>query len=296
MPPVFFKDLGKTGKDLLAKKYPVNFELTAESTLQRDVDLVTTQKSRIVRNDDGELSGSFNPKWKFASKGSELSATIYTDKKLEIEATVQDAGTSGLKSKLKVKAADFTKLGSGANAQSVRAELDYKHENAAVTAGFDLINEKHSFTGSAVAQRNNFQGGVQVTYALGSKPDLTSLAVALGYTGLGWQATLSRTAKEGASGKVKYTVNAYQRVDDKLELGAEVNFDASAEKANPSLNIGGQYKLDNSSVKAKCSSGGRMGVSYTQDLNYFSRATVGLDLNTADSKDHKLGLLLEIHD
>lgn len=295
MPPVFFKDLGKTGKDLLAKKYPANFELTEETKIQKDGDWTATQKGVIKRNGDNEFSGSFNPKFNLKSSGVSLSATVHTDNKLQLETSTEKLA-NGLKSILKVTAPSLTQLGSGKDAQQVRAEFEYKQEKVAATVGIDLLNEKPTASISAVSAKDKLQGGVDATWSLGSAPDLKSLALALGYSGDNWQATLSRTAKEGASGKVNYGVNVYQKVDDKLQIGAQVSFDASAEKAAPTLLFGGQYKLADASVKAKCGSNGRLGVAYAQEVNYFTRVTVGLDLNTADSKDHNLGLLVELHE
>jgi hypothetical protein len=54
------------------------FASTVDSTVARPTqdDVVTTQKTKINRNDVGELSGSINPKWAFKSLGAALSATI----------------------------------------------------------------------------------------------------------------------------------------------------------------------------------------------------------------------------
>lgn len=236
-----------------------------------------------------------------------------TNKKLELEASSVNKLTEGLKCILKVVAPAFDSLGKGKDAQTVRAEFEYNHEKAAVTVGVDLLNEKPSAAVSAVVAKDAVQGGVDAVWSLGAAPDLKALAVALGYTApAGWQATLTRKANDGASGKVTYGLNVYQKIDPVLQLGGEVSFDASAEKvsrrlaacvdspracgrqATPTLLVGGQYSVSNGSLKAKLGSGGRLGVAYAQEINYFTKVTVGLDLNVADSKDHKLGLLVDI--
>ena len=237
MPPPQYKDFGKTGKELFSKGFPNNFEFTAESTIAKQAgekaeqgEVVITQKTKITRNDAGDLSGNFNPKWAVKSAGATLSTTIHTSKKLEIEATLADKGLKGLKSILKVAA-----------------------------------------------------------------PDLQSLAVAVGYAGAGWSGVFSRKAAEGATQKVSYGANIYQKVDENLELGAEVSH-AVGDKNVPNLAFGGKFTGYKSDVKAKVGTNGRIGIAYTQDLNYFSRVTLGADVNSADSKDTKLGLSLSIHD
>jgi hypothetical protein len=293
--PQFFKDIGKTGNDLLVKKYPQNFEVTAETTLCKGDDHESSQKTQLTSDGEGQVAANFNPKWNLKSKGVNLSAKIYTSKKLELEISNTGKIAEGLKTVLKVTAPAFEQIGSS-QGQQIKAEAEYKAEKVAVTASVDLVNEKPAATLSVVTAKDRLQGGLDVAYALGSSPDIKSLAAVVGFTGDAFQWTLSRKANERYNGKVSYGVNVYQQIDANLQLAAEVNYDASAEKAAPSILVGGQYKLDNSSVKAKFGSNGRVGIAYSQELNYFSRATFGLDLNAGDSKDHKLGLLLEFHD
>jgi len=291
--PSFFKDLGKTGKELFSKGFPSNFELTAESTIAKEGEVTGTQKTKVTRNDAGELSGNFNPKWTMKSAGATLSTTIHSNKKLEVEASI-DKGVKGLKSILKIVAPQFDGIGKDRDAQQVRAEFEYQQEAFAVAAGVDVLNAKPSASLSAVGVRDAWLLGADTAYSLGSAPDLQSLAVALGYVGSSWSATLARKAAEGASQKVTYSANVHQKIDENLEFGAELAH-AVADKA-PVLNFGGKYGSGSSNVKAKIGTNGRIGVAYTQDVNYFTSVTVGVDVSSADSKDHKLGLALNIKD
>ena len=302
MPPPQYKDFGKTGKELFSKGFPNNFEFTAESTIAKQAgekaeqgEVVITQKTKITRNDAGDLSGNFNPKWAVKSAGATLSTTIHTSKKLEIEATLADKGLKGLKSILKVVAPQFDAVGKDRDSQSIRAELEYAQDVFVVGLGVDVLNPKPSASLSGVVNRERWSLGGEAAYSLGSAPDLQSLAVAVGYAGAGWSGVFSRKAAEGATQKVSYGANIYQKVDENLELGAEVSH-AVGDKNVPNLAFGGKFTGYKSDVKAKVGTNGRIGIAYTQDLNYFSRVTLGADVNSADSKDTKLGLSLSIHD
>jgi len=268
-------------------------ELTAESTIAKDEDVVTTQKTKINRNDAGELSGNINAKWAFKSQGAALSATIHSNKKLELEASLADKGVKGLKSILKITAPQFDHVGKDRDAQQVRGEFEYSQEALAVALGVDILNPKPSASLSAVASRLAWAVGGEVAYSLGSSPDLQSLAVGVGYTGVGWAATLARKAAEGATQKVTYSANVHQKVDENLEFGIDV---AQAAEKGPVMQFGTKFGNAASNVKAKIGTNGRVGVAYTQDVNYFTSVTLGVDVNSADSKDHKLGLAINIKD
>jgi len=290
----FFKDFGKTGKEFFTKGFPNNLELTAESTIAKNDDVVTTQKTKINRNDAGEISGSINPKWSFKSQGVTLSTTIHSNKKLEIEASLADKGVKGLKSILKIVAPQFDNIGKDRDAQQVRGEFEYAQESVAVAFGVDVLNAKPTASLSAVTSRSAWAVGAEAAYSLGAAPDLQSLAVAVGYTGVGWAATLARKAAEGATQKVTYSANVHQKVDENLEFGIDVAH-AVADKA-PVLQFGGKFGSGAANVKAKIGTNGRIGVAYTQDVNYFTSVTLGADVSSLDSKDHKLGLAINIKD
>jgi len=296
----FFKDLGKPAKDLLTKDYPSNFELTAEAKVATQGDVIGSHKTTVTRNNDGSLSGSFNPKWEFPSLGAAVQATIFTSKKLELEASVKNKGVVGLKSILKVTAPSFEQVGKEKDAQSVHADLEYQRENATVAVGLDLIAAKPQVSAALTGNKDQWTAGVETKYSVGAATDLASLAIGVLYQGLNWSATVLRNAQEGASNKVSYTARLYQKVDDALQVGAEIGWSADANDAGlkppPTLVVGGKYRGAHTDFKAKCGTNGRVGVSYSQDVNYFTSVTLGLDLSTADSKDHKLGLSVDIHD
>jgi len=296
MPPSLFADLGKTPKDLLNKDYPTNLEVTVESKLSTSGEVTGSQKSKVTRSADGSLSGSLQPKWNLLSYGVTIMATIYTSKKLELEASLKDKGIVGLKSTLKVNAKSFEALGSQKDAQQVSAEFEYLHEHAAAAFAVDLLASKPQVALGVTGKREQWTAGVEAKYSLGAATDLAALAAALHYAGANWAATLTRAANEGARAQVSYTARLQHKVDDALQLAAELSWAADADKASPVLQFGGQFKAARSDLKAKCNTNGRVGLAYTQDLNYFASVTLGLDVSTADSKDHKLGLALKIHD
>jgi len=296
MPPSFFADLGKTPKDLLNKDFPTTLEVTTETKLSSGGDVAVSQKSKLTRGADGSLAGSLAPKWSFLSYGVTLLATLYTSKKLEIEASLKDKGVAGLKSTLKVNAKSFEAVGSQKDAQQVSAEFEYAHEQVAVAFAVDLIAPKPQVALGVTGKREQWTGGVEAKYSLGASPDLAALASALHYAGSNWSATLTRAANEGARAQVSYVARLHHKVDDALQLAADLSWAADADKAAPVLVVGGQFKGARSDLKAKVTTAGRIGLAYTQDLNYFASVTLGLDANAADSKDHKVGVAVKIHD
>ena len=216
-------------------------------------------------------------------------------------------------------APSFDQVGKEKDSQQVRVDVEYVQDAFAVALGVDVVHNKPTALLSAVGSRDHVTVGGEAAYSLGSAPDLQSLAVALGYSGSNWSATLLRKAAEGATQKVSYGANLYQKVDENLELGAEVAH-AATDKAVPTLLFGGKFTGNKSYLKAKVGTNGRVGVAYTQvpnvivlclfvfvcihsccflslqDVNYFSSVTLGADVSTADSKDHKLGFAVNIHD
>jgi hypothetical protein len=282
--------------DLLSKDFPTNLEITAETKLATSGDVTGSQKSKVTRNADGSLVGSIAPKWNLVSYGVTILATLHTSKKLELEASLKDKVLAGLKSTLKVNAKSFDAVGSQKDAQSVSAEFEYLHEYAAAALSVDLLAPKPQVSLGLTGKREQWTAGVEAKYSVGAATDLAALAAALHYAGSNWAATFTRAAAEGARAQVTYTARVHHKVDDALQVAAELSWAADAEKAAPVLVVGGQFKGARSDLKAKVGTTGRVGLAYTQDLNYFASATLGLDLNAADSKDHKLGLALKIHD
>ncbi len=282
--------------DLLSKDFPTNLEITAETKLATSGQVTGSAKSKVTRNSDGSLVGSLAPKWNLLAQGLTILATLHTSKKLEIEASLKDKGVVGLKSTLKVNAKSFEALGSQKDAQSVSAEFEYVHESAAAALAIDLLAPKPQVSLGVTGKREQWTVGVEAKYSLGAATDLAALAAAIHYAGANWAATFTRAAAEGARAQVSYIARLHHKVDDALQVAAELSWAADADKAAPVLQVGGQFKGARSDLKAKVGTTGRIGLAYTQDLNYFASVTLGLDVNAADSKDHKLGLALKIHD
>lgn len=254
-------------------------------------DVAGSQKTKLTRNGDGALSASINPKVTLPSSGVELAATLYTSKKLELEVSKADLGVAGLKTTLKVAAKSFESLGAQKDAQSVSAEVEYLHERMTAALAVDLLAAKPQVALGITGAYENFTAGVEAKYSLGAATDLAALAAALHYNGPNYQATLTRTAADGARSNVAWNARLYQKIDDALAIGAELACACSdADKAcAPTVAIGGQYKGARSDLKAKASTNGRIGLAYTQTLNYFSTVTLGLDISAANAQEHKIG-------
>mmetsp|Transcript_15695 Transcript_15695/g.26966 ORF Transcript_15695/g.26966 Transcript_15695/m.26966 type:complete len:295 (-) Transcript_15695:31-915(-) len=291
--PTFYKDIGKNGKDLLNKDFPQNFDLVVETSPQKEGDVTIDAKLEAKRANDGSVSGSIKETFKHTSSGATLAATIFTSKKLELELSAKDKGVQGLKSKLKVTTAEFDRI-KEKEQNSVRVEFEYTNDRVAATLGVDVLDQKPAAKVSAVTNKDNWTAGVDGTYSLGQNGELSKFGVIVGYLGVGWEATLNRLAGKGFNQDVSYAATLYQKIDANLQLAAAFDVQTGDDKANPNLKIGGKYQGLDSDVKATIGTNGRVGVAYTQTVNYFSKVTLGLDVNTADTKDHKLGLKLNI--
>ena len=220
-----------------------------------------------------------------------LSATLYTSKKLELELAKSDLGVAGLTSTLKLAAKSFEALGANKDAQSVSAEFEYLHERATMLLAFDLFGAKPQAALALTGQYEQFTAGVDTKYSLGSAPDLAALGTAVHYDGGNWTATVLRSAAAGFNSNVSWLTRLHQKIDDRLAVGAEVAYkaaDSADEKASaPVIAIGGQYK--GADIKAKCSTGGVIGLSYTQPLNYFTKLTLGVGISPVDFSQNRFG-------
>jgi len=281
MSTVFFSDLGKASNDLLTKDFPTKFEAKVE-TKGADCNKLIAKVSRDAK---GNVAGSLNPKFSLQSPALDVSTTVSTDKSVNTELTLQKVNVEGLKIKLNASSPAFDAI---TKSPSLSASFDYKREKLALATKVNIITPKdNSLKASLVLAANeNISVGTEAEYTLGGSPQNKFFNLAVLYKK--GQAESLFYRKFGASTVYGWSYHFKARSD--LSFASDLSFDASKDKAEPQLHVGIKTATgNNSTLKTKFGTNGRVAFSYATTLNDFSKLTLGLDVNAADTSDHKLG-------
>jgi len=285
MPPVFYKDLSKKGKDLLNKDFPTAFEVKAET---RTLD-GTAVETNLIRANDGSVAASLKPAVPLPAIGGAAEVSVNTAKNVTVEVSSANKVADGLTTKVKAAVPSFD---STQNATAA-LDLEYKHERVALLTSVDLLAKVHHARVSAVVPYEDFAFGVDTDVAVGGAPDLKRFGAAVNHRSKNAETTFYRRSE----GSVVYGANYHHIVNDDISLATDVSYDASRDKAAPALTFGGWWRVaPDSAVKARASTNGRLGFSWISNVTRQVKLTFGLDVSAADTRDHKIGLGVNIHD
>jgi len=267
--PGVYADLGKRTSDLLNKEFPTTSfaEIKVKPSIEGLAPEVTLTKGK-----DGNLAGKLGVKYNLANpRGVQLSVTTDTAKNVKLEAVAENTVTQGLKATV------------GYDFHKTSLDLEYKHDYFTVSTGLDSSASSTNARGSFVVGKDGFAAGAFTEYnvATGHRNALNGTA---SYTDLDSVATVFARQSTNIVG-----ATYYRRATDRVAVGVEGVYGWKSGK--PTITLGGAYDVDvNTTVKAKVDSDGRVGLSYAQRFNRFTRVILGASVNTQNaSSGHQFG-------
>jgi len=277
MAKLLYVDLGKKATDLLTKDFPdkTKVELNTRSPNGLQFKVIAT------RNHDGSISGSIEPKYTFGKHATTVLANVDTGKTFKVEGTVEKF--PGIKAT----------IAGLLDSESLKADLEWKHEHATVTTGLDLFSAKGT-TASATAavHHEGFSLGASTEYFIGDRQEVRKLDGVLAYSTSDLQVTAFSRRWGGVLGGTYF-----QKVSDGTSVSAEIQFDLQKSDVTPKLTFGASHNLDlqGTQVKGKFDTDGKLSLSYGQKLNNYLKFFVGANINTNNlgpSGNHTLGVAL----
>jgi len=291
----FHKDIGKRVSDLLTKEFPSEKQENKVEWKGKADNNVTFETSFLTKK-DGSIVGTFVPKYEFKEYGTTVSAELTTAREYKAEVAVKDQLTKGLKT-------TFTGQAKGDDQWSTIA-FEYKQDYVALTGSVEYGKAAGSTVkGSAALGANGWAAGVSAEYFVGftQDSDLKELNSVLSYAGPAWDAAAFGRMKSLKDDSVnELGLNYFHKVNRDLTVGAEVVFDTANAEAKPKLAFGGQYAFsDDTAVKAKLDTAGRLGLSWAQRYNKNAKIVLAttLDTNALGAKAAStLGFTLSLND
>jgi hypothetical protein len=272
--PGLFKDLNKRASDLLTKEFPSEKQENKVEFKGETAQNVSWETS-LVQSKDGSVLGTFIPKYKWRPYGTTFSAELKTTKDFKAEVAVEDQLAPGLKTTLSGESRNNELIGT--------CGLEYKHELATVTASVDYGSAAGSAVkASAVVGSQGFTLGGMVDYFLGNtvESSVRELHTVAGY--------YTDEFDVSAFGKLLNEkdqnilgANYFHRVNSDVSVGTEVQFDTANTDTKPKLTFGGQFRLEQDSlIKAKVDTAGKVGLSFQQRFNKNSKLTISGTVDT----------------
>jgi len=277
MSKLLFVDLGKKATDLLTKDFPdkTKVEINTRSPNGIQFQVIAT------RHHDGSIVGSIQPKYTFAKHATTILTNVDTNKTFKVEGTIEKY--HGLKAT----------IAGLLDTESLKADLEWKHDHATITTGLDLFSPKGT-TASAtgVVHHEGFSLGASAEYFIGDRQELRKVDGVIGYTTGELQLTAFSRRKGGVLGGTYH-----QKVSESTSVAAEISFDLQKTDVTPKLVFGASHNLDTqgTSVKGKFDTDGKVSVSYGQRLNSYLKFFVGANVNTNNlgaSGNHSFGVSL----
>jgi len=274
MAKLLYVDLGKKATDLLTKDFPDKSKVEINTRASNGVQFQLTG----TRNHDGSILGSVQPKYTWGTQALTFSTTIDTAKVVKAEATIEKF--PGLK----------ITLGGNSETESVKADLEWKHERATVTTGLDLLSPKGTKASATVAlHHEGISLGASTEYLIADRQEVTKLDGVLAYTTSDLQLT-AYAKKKGDTLGATY----HQKVSASTSAAAEIAFDLHKSDITPKLTFGVAHTLDlvGTQVKGKFDTDGKLSLSYGFRLNPNVKLWVGSSVNTNNisaSGNHSTG-------
>jgi len=284
--PVFYKNLGKTSKDLLSKDFERNapsfkFETKAENGVLFSVEAKRTNSGEFIVD-------PFQYKFESPERGLTIVGKANSNRKLSAEVSIADRLAKGLKFNTLVALVLVDK--EEKNNRAAKVGFEYTRENLAATSEFELLRRTAAAT--AVIGKKGIAVGVETELDLSSF-EFNQLNTSASYTSGKVTLTGFTRSKFDAIGG-----SFFQKVNDNASVAAEVSYKLSGNDS-AAFSLGGAYKLDkDTSVKGKVNSDGVVSLSYAQMLRKNVRAVFSTDINTKQlHKDaHQVGFGFSVTD
>jgi len=273
--PGLFGDLGKRVNDLLTKDFPSEKQENKLSWKGKTTNDVTVETSFFQRK-DGSILGIFAPKYKHKDWNTTFLVDVNTKKEVKAEVSAEDLlGVDGLKTTL----TGFSK----GNDNYGNLGVEYKHELATVTASVDYGKASGSTVkASAVIGAQGIALGASTEYFFGGESELKELTTVLSYSSDEFDITgFGRILSQSDEDKNELGATYFHKINKEWQVGAEATFETANTEAKPKLTFASQYKLQNDTVlKGKFDTAGKLGLSYQQQFNKHSKFTLSSTIDT----------------
>jgi voltage-dependent anion channel protein 2 len=280
--------------DLLTKEFPSEKQenkFAWKGQASNDVTIETT----FLRRADGSILGSFAPKYRHKDWNTTFSADINTKKEVKAEVSVEDLlSVDGLKTTL----TGYSK----ANENSGTVAAEYKHELATVTASVDFGKAAGSTVkASGVVGSQGVALGASTEYFFGGESELKDLTTVLSYGSTDFDITaFGRIQSLNDEDRNELGATYFHKINSEWQVGAEAVFEVANADSKPKLTFASQYQLHNeTTLKAKFDTAGRLGLSYQQKYNKNAKITIAstIDTNNLSGKNSStLGFTLSLND
>lgn len=274
MAPPEFGDIGKAAKDLLGKEY--NFGKTrfeAKATTTGGIEFTNI----LERNDnDGNITGEIKAKAKHAQSGLIFHDTVKTSNDLifKVEAPEVVAGA-------KVELESTFNPYQASKEIKAGATLQYDHFTSTLSAN---VFKNPKLKVDAVVGHEGLVVGAQAVFDYNTS-NLSDYSAAVGYSEKDYAISLhSNKSFSQYEAKFNHTVN------NRVSLASVASWGTN-DKASV-VEFGAQYKLDNdTSLKTKFDTTGKVGFAYIQKIRPDTKATFGvlIDTRNLDQNAHKFG-------
>jgi voltage-dependent anion channel protein 2 len=292
--PGLFADLGKRVSDLLTKEFPSERQENKFAWKGQANNDVTIETS-FLRRADGSILGSFAPKYKHKDWNTTFSADINTRKEVKAEVAVEDLlSVEGLKTTL-------TGLSKGSENFGTVA-VEYKHELATVNASVDFGKAAGSTVkASAVIGSQGVALGASTEYFFGGESELKDLTTVLSYGSSEFDITaFGRIQSLNDEDRNELGATYFHKINADWQVGAEAVFEVANADSKPKLTFASQYQLHNDTLlKGKFDTAGRLGLSYQQKYNRNAKITIAstIDTNNLSGKNSStFGFTLSLND
>jgi len=294
-----FKDIGKRLSDLITKEFPSE---KSENKIEwkGEAPNNVTIETNLTQRKDGSIVGTFTPKYKTYFNGwnttflSELNTRKEFKEEVTLEGTTQNV--DGLKVIFTGQSKDDENWATFAT--------EYKTElySANVSADYGKVKGSTVKGGFVVGHQGWFLGASS-EYFLGSNDDseLKEVHTQVGYATKDFDAVaFGRLDARGEEDKNEFGASYFHNIKSNFAVGSEIVFDTANADAKPKLGFATQYKIsDDSILKGKFDTFGKLGVSINQRYNKNVRFTLAstVDTNNLSGKNaSNFGFTLSLSD
>jgi len=300
----FFKDLSKRASDLLTKDFPSEKQEN-KFEWKGTTDGGVTIESSILQKSDGSYLGTFGEKYKVKEYGTTFSGEVNTKKEAKLEVAMEDYHLAGLKTTLTGNYKPDEKFATFG--------VDYQHEtsgNLSVSVDYGKALGS-TLKGSAVVGYENYTLGGSAEYLLANNADnseLKDIQTSIGYAGTSSDITIFGRMK-AADPKAKIEkdrdekntvgVSFYHKFAPDWTVGGEASFEMlpPSDKNAAKLTLGTQYRVtDDTTVKTKFDTQGKVGLSLAQRYNRYTRFIISSTFDTADKHTAQFGFTVSMSD
>jgi len=274
--PPSYADMGKASRELFNKGYNYGFfKLESNSKTSSGVEFTANGSQN---HDSGKTNGSLETKYKWSDYGLTFTEKWNTDNTLGTEITIEDQIVKGLKLAFDTQFAPQTGKKSG------KIKTTYKQDYINLNCDVDFDFAGPTIHGAAVAGYQGWLAGYQMSFDT-SKSKLSRSNFAVGYSAKDF--TLHTSVNDGS----EFYGSVYQRVNDKLETGVQLNWTAGSNATR--FGLAAKYTVDkDSSFRAKVNNASQVGLSYQQKVRDGVTLTLSslVEGKNFNQGGHKLGL------